>query len=638
LKIIDKLSIPIYGTCITTPEITDKTSTVVVETEMTNSYNDRKTPILITEIMDKDNRIVASAKASAIIEANGKCVFHQEIVVNNPNLWSTESPYLYKAVSKVYNETVQTDNYETSFGIRNITMTPDRGLLLNGKKVLAVGGNMHHDLGCIGAVALERGYERRLQLLKDMGCNSIRLCHNPHAPVLLDLCDKMGILVFDEAFDLWYSQFYGGVISFMEGCAGDIERFVKRDRNHPSVYIWSVGNEVENQYGYFDKKYETQADNPDFGVTRLNYLKSLVKKYDPTRKVTAALLPSRNTGRYFEWEHWDDYETFMKSTAIPMAFYSDVVSWNYTENFFDADHKNYPQMMFIASETATNIRFGKRKNSWFEVDTSYLIGYYYWSASDYLGGSQWPTKTWARAFYDISDEQTALGYLYQSFYSKKPMVRIMVYEQDTAIVNRWDRQYQNKRWSWYPMAEHWNWDKYKTVTLSTFTNCEEVELLINGKTQGKKLLKDYKDSVITWNVQYQNGSVIAIGRNKGKVVSEHELITANAPVKLVLEADRPAIKADGYDLSYIKVKVVDENGVVVPNKDYLVEFDVKGPGYNTGVCNGDIYSDELYQSNKRTTYQGKCLLVVRNDREKGKIIVTAKSNGLQPAECVIKAE
>jgi len=639
LNIVDRLSIPLYGTYITTPVITTSKATVSIETEVSNSYDTLKKATLLTEILDPEGKMIASAKATVPVMKNGKYVFHQEIVVPKPALWDLQAPNLYKAVSKVYISETLCDKYETSFGIREIAFSPDKGLLLNGRKVIAVGGDIHHDLGCIGSAALARGYERRLQLLKDMGCNSVRLSHNPHSPVLLSLCDKMGILVFDEAYDKWTSQYYGGVISFMDGAAKDIESFVKRDRNHPSVYIWSVGNEVNSQFGEFEAKFETQSDNPDYGVTRLKYLIGEVKKYDPSRKVTVALFPSRNSGWYVEWENYPRFETFMQSAPPPMAFNMDVVSCNYTQHFFERDHENYPQLTFIASETGTNLSdFKRRKIAWQEMDTSYVAGYYYWSAMDYLGESLWPTKTWARAFYDLSDELTPLGYLHQSYFSKKPMVRAMVFEQDTAVVNKWNRNYSGKSWSWYPMAAHWNWEKFKTVKIQTFTNCEEVELLVNGKSQGRQLLKTNQDSVITWLVPYEKGSLKAIGRNKGKVVDQHELVTAGKVVKLVLEPDRSAIKADGLDLSYIKIRFVDDKGITVPDADALVDFEVKGAGYNAGVCNGDTYSNELYQSNSRTTYQGKCLLVIRSEREKGDIRITAKTNGLPTATCVIKVE
>ncbi len=635
LKYINKISIPMDGTCITTPKISLEDATVIVETEVTNAFDTIKNVNLQTDILDKNGNVVVVARASAPLNPGEKYLFRQEMIVPYPALWDLENPNLYTAVSRVFDDTQQTDLYQTQFGIREITLSPEKGLILNGKKIVAVGGDLHHDLGCIGSAALESGYAHRLKLLKDMGCNSVRLSHNPHSPLLLSLCDKMGILVFDEAYDKWTSQYYGGSISFGEGCKKDIERFVRRDRNHPSVYIWSVGNEVNSQFGDFEKKFETAAANPDYGVTRLEYLKSLVNSFDPSRKVTAALFPSRNKGWYVEWENYKNFQEFMKSTPPPMAFHMDVMSCNYTQNFFTLDHKNYPQLMFINSEASTNLGNKLRKIAWLELDTSFVIGYYYWSANDYLGESQWPAKTWTWAFYDLSDEMTALGYLHESFFSKKPMVHSMVFEQDTSVVNRWER-IPAKSWSWYPVEDHWNWSKYKKVKINTFTNCEEAELLLNGKSQGRKLLKNYKDSVITWEIPYQAGVLKTIGRNKGKIVDQHTLITSGEPSKILLQPDRSELKADGLDLSYLKVKLTDINGVIVPDADVNINFEVKGEGVIAGVCNGDTYNKESYQSSVHRTYHGKCLLVVRSGRDKGQIVVTARAEGLPEATCILR--
>lgn len=626
IRITDKLNIPKYGTYITTPKINDQSALVAIETNVLNGHEERSFCLLVTEIIDRNGKKVAETKSYVPISTGENFLFKQEIEVPKPQLWSCEAPNLYKAISKVYNNTIQVDEYETTFGIREIRMTADKGLLLNGKKIVAMGGNIHHDLGCIGSAALAKGYEHRLALLKKMGCNSVRLCHNPHAPVLLDAADRMGMLVYDEAYDKWGSQYYGGEATFEDSWKKDLSYLIKRDRNHPSVYIWSMGNETAQQLGNWDRKTETAAAVSDYGVGIYKRMVDVVHALDPTRKVTVALFPAREKA-INEWSHWADYDTFKNTLPAEMAFYGDVVAWNYTENMFKHDHEKFPQLMFIASETGTNLDFGNRKRSWTEIDKNYVIGHYYWSASDYLGESQWPTKVWGRSFYDISDEMTPIGYYYQSFYDKKPMVHIMVYDVDGKR-KEWIDKTENKRWDWYAMSDHWNWKEPKKK-LTTFTNAEEVELFLNGKSVGIKKLSDQEQGQMDWEIPYQAGELKAIARNKGREVAEHILKTAEKAIAISLQTEDKVLSANGLDLAYINVRLVDTNGIIVPNEDKQVTFTVTGEGYIAGVANGNILSDEKWVDSTRATYKGKCLLVVRSTNKKGKISIKASANGLQ---------
>jgi beta-galactosidase len=266
LIVTDNLYIPQFGTFITTPVVNRELSVVRTETQVVNEHRERKFVRLVTEIFGPDGKKTALSEALAPVKSGENYTFIQEISVHPAMLWYCDNPNLYKAVSKVYSGDILVDEYQTTFGIREIRMTPERGLMVNGKKLVAKGGNMHHDLGCLGSAALEKGYERKLLKLKEMGCNSIRLSHNPHAPVLLDVADRLGFLVINEAYDKWTSQFYGGVESFEDNWQKDLTAFIKRDRNHPSVYIWSMGNEVYKQWGRHDPKFETPAAASDYGV------------------------------------------------------------------------------------------------------------------------------------------------------------------------------------------------------------------------------------------------------------------------------------------------------------------------------------------------------------------------------------
>ena len=636
LVITDQLYVPQYGTYITTPVARADFSLVKVETDVRNSYEDRILVRLITEIYDMNGEKVAEAAGAAPVSSKESFKFRQEIEINDPKLWSCEKPNLYRAVSKVYKDDIETDCYETTFGIREIRMSPERGLLLNGEKIIAKGGNMHHDLGCLGSAAIEEGYERKLLLLKEMGCNSIRLSHNPHATTLLDAADRLGILVFDEAYDKWTSQYYGGVESFEDNWEEDITTFVKRDRNHPSVYIWSMGNEVLKQLGNYDKKYETADNAADRGVGLFKRMSELTRTLDPTRKVTVGLFPSRENC-VMEWNYWEDYEKFTSSNPAEMAFYSDVVSWNYTGNMFSSDYKNYPQLAFIASETSTNLDFGTRKLSWLELDLDRVIGHYYWTATDYLGESVWPTKVWGRAFYDITDKITPIGTMYQCFYDDDPMVHIWVHETKGQLVEHF-RKTENKRWSWHPMSDHWNWEGEETVKVQVMSNADEVELFLNENSLGiRKYVKGevpYSD----WKVPFEKGVLKAVARNNGIIVAEHVLTTAKEPVAVKLTPDVRSLKANGLDLAYIDVSLVDKFGITVPDADRVIHFEVEGSANLAGVANSDIFSNEPWVGNQKQTYKGRCMLVLRSTCQDGIVRVKATADGLPTGEIKLRCD
>lgn len=634
LKILSPVHVPQNGTYVSTSKITQESATVKIKTKVSNFTSQEKLCRLVTEIVDKKRISVAAFTSISLISSNETFLFDQDIDVIKPKLWSTEDPYLYTVVSKVYTDDRLMDTYETTIGIREIRMMPNKGLLVNGKKVVAKGGNLHHDLGCLGAAAFERGYEKRLENLKAMGCNSIRLSHNPHAPALLDLCDKMGILVISEAYDKWTSQYYGGEVSFESSWKEDITSWIERDRNHASIYLWSVGNEVPQQLGRWDEKFETPAAANRYGVDVFVKLKELVNTLDPTRPVTCVLFPARAKAV----TEWDNPASYYKSPPAEMAWYMDVVSTNYMENMFQPDHAKYPQMKFLASEVGTNLGYDYRKLSWLEIDTTFLIGHYFWSACTYLGESSWPAKGWDRAFYDASETLTPIGSIYQSFYSEKPMVHVWVFDEREKILNEWNKQYHDKRWSWYPMRKDWNLQDYQKVKLATYTNCDDVELFLNGKSFGRKKVNTLSDHLLEWEIPYSPGILKAVGRIKNKVVAEQELKTSGFPLRLILEPDRQSIKADGLDLAYVLIRVVDEDGVTVPNADRLLRFKVGGAGEIAAVSNGNINSEEKWKASERSLYNGECLLVVRSARKEGRINIVASCDGLPEATCVVFTE
>ncbi|MEM7372716.1 MAG: sugar-binding domain-containing protein [Bacteroidota bacterium] len=635
LKVVNPVYVAYDGTYITTPFVSEDLAKVTVETDVVNEKGKEGEITVETKLIDPKGVVVATKTDVVYLQFLKDHTFHQEFTVIKPELWDTKSPNLYYAKTKIsFNGEYQGD-YQTRFGIRDIELTPEHGLLLNGSKVFAQGGNIHHDLGCLGAVALKEGYRYRLEKLKKMGCNSLRLSHNPHAPVLLDLCDEMGILVISEAYDKWTSQFYGREVAFRDIWKKDMERFIKRDRNHPSVYIWSVGNETNKQLGRFERKFETKEDAAMQGADVLKELVAFVHKLDPSRKVTAALYPARKDVLY-EWDYWDKREEFMKNLPPAMAFHMDVVSWNYKGDFFGIDYKNYPQMMFIASEAGTNLDFGYRKISWVEFDKKNIIGHYFWTVASYLGESFWPNKSWERAFYGMDEQISPIGHIYQSLYNEEPKLKIMVKEPDTIKYNKWDKHFKIKRWHWYPMLDHWNFENGVKLEIQAFTNCDEVELSLNNTSLGNQKLEKGEEPILYWDVNYTEGELIAIGKRNNKVVAKDTLVTSGKSTHIVLSPNKKTLKANGSDLVYVRVSLQDDKGYIVP-EDKRISFEVKGPATIAGVANADIFSDELWQGNERSAINGICLVVLRTTNHNGMIELIAKAEGLKSGKLVLNA-
>lgn len=617
LHILEQVHVDRYGTYITTPKITDDIAKVVIETKVKNNLLEAINCKLVTNVVSPAGKVVASHTAVVPMNGNENYKFLQELMVPEPDVWDIEHPNLYKAVTYVYVNDLQSDVYTTNFGIREIGFTPEEGFLLNGRKVFIKGVCLHHDLGPLGAASFENAWDKRLTVLKnELGCNAIRLSHNPYPKYVLDWCDKNGILVFDEVYDKWNEQYYGPGNKFENHWKSDVETFIKRDRNHACVFIWSVGNEVMHQF-------TKQDPSNTFGVHQLKEMVDFVHTLEPSRKVTCSLYPARfNAIRY-------NHPKYKETEPAQMAFYTDVMSVNYMSQFFQKDRKKYPQLIFIIGEEMTSddgIRF-------FNYNHSYVAGQFYWGGTEYIGESfGWPSKGWINGVIDLCNNLKSSGQSIKSFYNETPMVHIAVWDKigDSLVWN--DVKMTSK-----PKYPEWNRNAGDSLTVQVFSNCDQVELFINDVSQGVKTINRSRPEFI-WEVTYEKGEVKAIGKNGGKVVAEHNIITPGDPYRIVLEADKEVMQANGHDLSYVTVKVVDKNNNLVTLANNKIDFEIKGAGTNAGVCNGNIKSNELWQANSRSVYKGECQLIVRATREKGKIEVKATSNGLIAAKCHIEAE
>lgn len=623
LTIADPLHIDRNGTYITTPEITKEEALIRVETTVRNDRKDSVLCSLITDIIDPQGNVVAMRKAVAPFAGGETYTFTQEIPVSHPQLWNVGEGKMYRAVSRLEN-----DEYTTPFGIRTLRFTSDNGLLVNGKRVYLNGVCLHTDLGPLGTASFDAAWDYRLSTIVDsLGCNAIRLSHNEYPRYVLDWADRHGILVFDEMLDKWNDSFYGDKSDFSDDMLADMRQWIKRDRNHPSVFVWSVGNEVYEQI----RKDWTMKH----GVERLKRLVALVREMDPSRKTTVGQYPNRYGSKTLK-----SSKDFYYTEPHQFEFYTDVVSTNYLEKFWDKDHLKYPQLIFIESEIAV----GDLGYDFFNFDHSYPVGQFYWGGTDYIGESMgWPAKGWVRGLIDFTNRLKPLGQSVRSFYTSAPMTKIITRPHGNAGGTVWN----DLKMTWTALEEHWNYASGDTITVQVMSNCHKTELLLNGKSLGCKLLPKQATTdgghgiapELTWEVPYEAGELKAIGYDsEGNIVSHDILATSGEPYKIVAHTTKNEISANGLDLAYVNFEIVDRQGRI-SQKPVKLEFGVSGAATLQAQASGDMLSSEPWQgSNQRTTYQGRCQLIVRSGQKAGKVKITAKAKGLKPTTIWLQAK
>lgn len=602
---------PLY---ITTPAVSDTLASVKIVGEIANHMAGSKSMKVGLDIINPDGDTVSSRVA--VLDLNRrqrvKEYLLDSIAVKSPALWSCESPALYKAVASVYNDDGSVaDRVESTFGIRSIEYSPEFGFRLNGKKVLLKGIANHHTLGALGAAAYERAMEKRIELLKDFGFNHIRTSHNPYSTSFLDLCDRYGILVVDELYDKWLTLYAGGRKEWVEQWPHDVPEFIKRDRNHPSVIMWSLGNELQTLW---------EIPYADWGVTPYRMQRELLRRYDTTRPVTVAMHPrGRNQAT--------------DSLPAPLAMETDIAAYNYRYMYFPGDALRFPWMIFYQSEANTS----NMGPNYFDMDLDRVTGLAYWGMIDYLGESHgWPAKGWNEGVFDISLEPKPNAYFLRSYFKPdEPLVHIGIIDSDYNTV--WnDVKVGSKR-----LSEHWNRRPGCTVALYTYTNADEVELKVNGRSMGRRA-NDRTDSKtrnrILWDsIPYTPGYVEAVAYSYGspKPVARHRIETAGKPVKLGMTCDNMQWKADGKDLQHIRVEALDSKERRVYGADAHIEFSINGPAEIVGVINGDITSEELTVGDSRRLYNGTVTAILRSTDVPGKITVKAVADGMKPAVTVI---
>jgi len=626
-----------WGTYVTTPKVSGKEALAQVETSISNEKQEKTTIRIISSILDRNGKKVASQVQTAKIEPNGKLKINTNLKVDAPELWSIEHPYLYRLASEVYEGKELRDTYYTTFGIRSIQFRSDSGFFLNNKCVKVKGVCMHHDLGYLGTALNTRALTRQLEILKSMGCNGIRTSHNPPSPDLLELCDQMGFVVMDEAFDVWNLEKikYDYHMYFKEWHEKDLSDMVLRDRNHPSVFLWSIGNEIP-------EKNHTKYG----GAAIAKELDGIIKRYDKTRFTTSAFAGV-----------WRADTTFMSDKV-------DVIGINYTVERYAEEKAKHPNGFFIASETTSSLSdrgiyhfpadsamkptpdlhcsaFDNRgtyydrpatmitQTTWKAVkETPYVAGLFIWTGFDYFGEPAYPFPSISSSYgiVDLCGFPKDVFYFYKSQWTSEPVLHLL---------------------------PHWNWKAGQVIDVIAYTNCDEVKLYLNDKLIGEQAFANTKIHFKTnqwdkpidlgegqklsldWKVPFAPGTLKAEGYKNGKLILTDSVKTAGDPSKIELVADRSTIPADGTGLSYITVKINDKNGTIVPTADNLVHFDIEGDGQIVGVGNGDPISLEPAKGNERRAFSGMCQVIIQSTHKSGKIIFKASSLGLADEKITI---
>lgn len=647
LKINNKLHIPQWGTFISTPTVTESQAIVNIKTKVKNAGAIAAKATLETTITGPDGTVVATASEAISVDQTEENEISQNIEISKPIKWDIYKPNLYTATSKIKVDDAVLDEYSTEFGIRTINFDKEKGFILNGNPVEFNGVCMHHDLGPLGTAVNYRATERQMQIMKSMGVNALRTSHNPPSTEMLQVCDRLGIVVIDEAFDEWKkAKVPNGYHKYFDKWhEKDLRDMIKRDRNHPSVIMWSIGNEILEQ-----------AEKDGWKLAKI--LNDICHDEDDSRPTTAG------------------FNYYPASFENKLAYQIDVVGVNYKPSYYSEIRAQNPEMIFYGSETSSQtssrgvyhlpLEYKHRRASFqvsshdettgpkwaYPPDVEFdaqeqnptSLGEFIWTGFDYLGeptpyggrdnstngywNDDWPSRSSYFAPVDLCGFPKDRYYLYQSQWTTEPMVHVL---------------------------PHWNWTEGTMVPVYSYTNCEEVELFVNGKSFGKKVKgKDftmihadyngfeegmYKSKYrLSWDVPYEKGSIKVVGYIGGKEVVSKEIKTAGIPAKIKLIADRSEIHADGKDLSFVTVRIEDKDGNVCPEASNLVKFSMEGEGTLTAVGNGNAASLESFQADYRKAFNGQCLAILKSTENAGTIKITATSEGLESDALSVTSE
>ncbi|MFB6320587.1 glycoside hydrolase family 2 TIM barrel-domain containing protein [Saccharicrinis sp. FJH54] len=622
--VTDSVHIGQWGVAITTPEVSETESVVKVVSQLINTGSDNQELILETGIFDKNNAASGSNRITVVLPANGEKEIEQLIKVKNPLLWSTEEPNLYTARVQVKKGDQIVDQVVQRFGIRSVSFSAGKGFLLNGKPVLLNGGCVHHDNGCLGAKAYDRAEERKVELLKAAGFNAVRTSHNPPSEAFLDACDRLGLLVIDEAFDGWRTAKapqapYDYSLYFDQWWEHDLSSMVLRDRNHPSIIMWSIGNEI------------IERTSPE-AVETAKMLAGKVREIDPTRPVTSAM-----TTWGQGWEIFD-----------PLMAAHDVCGYNYQLNMAVSDHERVPDRIIVNTESYPRNAF----HVWNLVSHhNYIIGDFVWTAMDYLGesgigryyypgephGEHWQANLypWHGAYcgdIDLTGWRKPISHYRSMLYNDTEKLYMAVREPNPE-----NGEIRLTMWAVWPTWESWTWPGHegKDMEVEVYSRYPAVRLYLNGALIGEKKTGLEQEFKALFTLPYKAGSLKAVGVEDDKETETTELNTVGKASLIQLTPDRNSVKADGQDLSYVTVEITDDKGSVDPNAGNLLNFSIDGPGEIIGVDNADLKDTTSYVGTIRNAWHGRAMVVVKSKREPGTIKLTATAKGLGSGEAKI---
>ena len=619
LEVKNPTHIARHGVYVTTPEVGHDRATVAVQVEV-DGYQEHDASILV-RILDPDGQEVASSQAGFPEHTLRKCVEVKmpEMTVLHPQLWSPDSPGLYTAEVEVRADGMLVDKASDRFGIRKVEFSQERGMTLNGEKLFLHGVADHHDLGALGAASYDTAIERLMLRLKAFGFNVIRCSHNPYSEQFTKIADRVGMLIVDELTDKWSNgEYWGGRVPFTDYWYKMIPEWIKRDRNSPSVVMWSLGNELQNRDAWAGFPTE------DWGVTTYRIFDTLVKRYDDTRKTTVAMFPSRAGGIYRDRP---EYETYLVPPEL--ACVTEVASFNYRWKAYPGYLEHAPHLIIFQSEATTRELLGP----YYGMDQDKMVGLAYWGAVEYWGESDgWPKKGWNYSYFSHTLEPYPQAWLMKSaFIPEEPVVRVAVAEGSEALKD-WNDVVVGQQ----TYTSSWNFPDGSKQQVAVFSNAEQVELLVNGKSLGRKANANTEPGtqhIVTWkDVPYgKGGSIEAVGYNGGREVARHRVETAGKAVALRVEAETPdSWVADGMDLQYLKVYAVDRKGRVVPDFAGTLKVSVEGAATLLTLDNGDHYTEELsYGVDSKAMRGGFLQVILRSSRTPGTVTVNLSSPSLK---------
>ena len=624
LIVRDKVSVSRHGVFVTTPVVAAEKAEIAVEVDIDGITRRADDLEIAVRILAPDGHAVAAVRDLAPKDCRLSRVHAAlpRLVVVNPDLWDIDSPALYTAEVSLRANGVTLDVVNQRFGIRTIEFGPSHGFRLNGRKVFLKGFCGHHDLGALGAAAYPREIERRFRKMKAFGFNAVRCSHNPYSTEFLDLADETGLLVVDELTDRWSGDIGIGR-PLVDRFFPLTTEWVRRDRNHPSVVLYSLGNELQHDERLFG------FPSDDGGVTTYKLIDTVVKRWDPTRKTTVAMYPARDGGIL-----WSEPKFKTVKNAPRLALTTDVASFNYTYVQYPEYFRQKPDMTLFQSEAAVRELLAP----YWGMDRKRTVGLAYWGAIEYWGESPgWPAKGWTYAFFDHDLSPRPTAWLIRSaFLPDEPLARLAVFAGEEKRI--WNDACVGS----VNMSECWNRKPGERVNLMAFTNAEEAELFVNGKSCGSRR-NDAPEgplrNILRWNgVTYAHGRAEVVARNGGRIVARHALETAGAAVRLVAEPESMRWAADGYDLMHVRVRAVDAAGRTVEDAAANIRAVVKGPARLIALDDGDHATEGLFNVDSKKLRNGSLLAILRAGRVPGRVDVVFETDGLPPALVTVETK